>query len=67
MCGEAGQVMENATLIQNQEQELRWWLRKTGDNAQVPAQNQKLAMVWDYIYINILSKIFGVFLVLFTF
>ena len=57
--GEAGQViMDNATLIQkqNQEQELRQQLRKTGENAQVQAQNQYFAMVWDYISINVISK-----------
>ena len=56
VCGEAGQVMENATLIQNQEQGLRQQLRKMEAIAQVLAQNQKLAMVWDYIYINIKSE-----------
>ena len=61
VCGEAGQVMENASLIQNQEQEQRQQLRKMGDNAQVQAQNQKLAMVWDYKNINIISKNFRVF------
>ena len=56
VCGEAGQVMENATLIQNQEQGLRQQLRKTEDNAQVQAQNQYFAMVWDYISINVIQK-----------
>ena len=49
--GEAGQVMDNATLIleHNQEQEIRPQLRTMGENAQVQAQNQRLAVVWNYI------------------
>ena len=43
--------MDNATLKleHNQGQELRPQLRAMGDNAQVQAQDQKLAEVWNYI------------------